>query len=295
VAVDLAAIGRARASLAGLSVGDAFGEAFFVGDDRLARRMIEARQLRPGPWRWTDDTAMAISVAKELATGTFDADGLARRYASAYEHEPWRGYGGAAHTTLQAIARGVPWDQANRAVYPEGSKGNGAPMRSAPIGAYHGWHPPGIVRDARAAALPTHAHPEALDGSVAIALAAAVAATRVTCRRGELLAAVGGELELGPMKQVLLRALDLLDAAPEQAAAELGSGQRVLAIDTVPFAIWCADRHIDDFEAALWATVAGLGDRDTTCAMVGGIVASRVGVAGIPPGWLERREAIPAI
>jgi len=36
--------------------------------------------------------------------------------------------------------------------------------------------------------------------------------------------------------------------------------------------------------------VAGLGDRDTTCAIVGGIVAL---IAEIPEIWLDRCEPLP--
>lgn len=42
----------------------------------------------------------------------------------------------------------------------------------------------------------------------------------------------------------------------------------------------------------MWATVSGLGDRDTTCAIVGGIVALRVGLAGLPSEWLSHREPL---
>ncbi|HZU17499.1 MAG TPA: ADP-ribosylglycohydrolase family protein, partial [Candidatus Dormibacteraeota bacterium] len=67
------------------------------------------------------------------------------------------------------------------------------------------------------------------------------------------------------------------------------------APDTVPFALWCASRSPDDYEAALWLTLRGLGDRDTTGAIVGGIVAARVGSEGIPPGWLAAREPLPPL
>lgn len=40
----------------------------------------------------------------------------------------------------------------------------------------------------------------------------------------------------------------------------------------------------------MWTTVAGLGDRDTNCAILGGIVALRVGDAGLPSRRV-RREA----
>jgi ADP-ribosylglycohydrolase len=37
-----------------------------------------------------------------------------------------------------------------------------------------------------------------------------------------------------------------------------------------------------------------VGDRDTTCAIVGGIVAMSAGVESIPPSWIESREPLPA-
>lgn len=66
----------------------------------------------------------------------------------------------------------------------------------------------------------------------------------------------------------------------------------MLAWDTVPFALLCASRHLDNYEEAFWQTVAGLGDRDTTCAMVGGVVALSVGEVGMPGRWVASREAL---
>jgi ADP-ribosylglycohydrolase len=60
----------------------------------------------------------------------------------------------------------------------------------------------------------------------------------------------------------------------------------------VPFAIWSAAQHLDSYEEALWLTVSGLGDRDTTCAMVGGIVAMSAPQT-IPTVWREARERLP--
>jgi ADP-ribosylglycohydrolase len=42
----------------------------------------------------------------------------------------------------------------------------------------------------------------------------------------------------------------------------------------------------------MWSTVSGLGDRDTTCAIVGGIVALSAGRESIPEAWLKAREPI---
>src|SRR5215213_4060596 len=78
---------RALASLAGLSVGDAFGEQFFARPDDAA-----ARRVPDGLWPYTDDTQMALSVVAVLARrGHIDQDELARSFAAHYE--PFRGYG----------------------------------------------------------------------------------------------------------------------------------------------------------------------------------------------------------
>ena len=48
------------------------------------------------------------------------------------------------------------------------------------------------------------------------------------------------------------------EASVETAVGRLGNGSAVSAPDTVPFALWCAARHLGSYEAALWATVSGL-------------------------------------
>ena len=108
-----ARLARARLSLEGLSLGDAFGERFFVHpaavDALIAERALPAK----AEWTWTDDTAMAISVVEELAAhGEIDRDALAARFARAYELDPRRGYGPGAHRILSAIQEGYLWDVA---------------------------------------------------------------------------------------------------------------------------------------------------------------------------------------
>ncbi len=78
------------------------------------------------------------------------------------------------------------------------------------------------------------------------------------------------------------------------AVSALGNGTKMFSQDTVPFALWCAARHLGAFEEALWTTVSGLGDRDTTCAIVGGILACDPAVE-IPAGWLAAREDLEAL
>src|SRR5689334_6820995 len=89
---------RARGSLEGLSVGDAFGEQFF-GHLSIVERLGGA--LPAAPWTYTDDTVMALSVVDVLSEKrTVDQDLLATLFAARYRFAPRRGYGGTAHDIL---------------------------------------------------------------------------------------------------------------------------------------------------------------------------------------------------
>jgi len=85
----------------------------------------------------------------------------------------------------------------------------------------------------------------------------------------------------------------MLDASVEFAVTVLGNGMQLSAQDTVPFALWCTCQHLFDYEEALWLAVSGLGDRDTICAIVGGIVALSAGMNSIPTAWHDAREPLP--
>src|SRR5688572_24564510 len=111
-------LARAQLALEGLSVGDAFGETFFLPTE-VARELIDGRLVSERrPWRWTDDTAMALSIVEVLAQhGTVDRDALASAFAARYHAESWRGYGGTAHEILCAIGDSVPWTVASAAAF----------------------------------------------------------------------------------------------------------------------------------------------------------------------------------
>src|SRR5882672_3164275 len=276
-----ARLARALLALDGLSVGDAFGERFFVPD---AERRIELRALPSGTWRWTDDTAMAISIVEVLAArGSIDRDLLAQRFGRRYAADAYRGYGATAHDILAELARGADWRSVAKAVFNgQGSKGNGGGMRAAPIGAWFADDLEAVAREARASAEPTHAHPDGQAGAVAIAVAAAVAWRERDAPAADsaqrMLDAAYAHTPPGAVRDWLGKARNIpLDTPIGRVADTLGNGSQVLASDTVPYALWCACRGLDDFEEALWQTVSGLGDRDTTCAMVGGIIALRRG------------------
>jgi ADP-ribosylglycohydrolase len=81
-------------------------------------------------------------------------------------------------------------------------------------------------------------------------------------------------------------------AAAAAWAALVGNGRRILVQDTVPFALWCACHHLEDYAEALWTAVSRFGDCDTLCAIVGGIVVMHEGERGIPEAWTQHREPL---
>ncbi|MFD8599345.1 ADP-ribosylglycohydrolase family protein [Kitasatospora sp. NPDC059646] len=292
--VPVSHAGPALDSLQGLSVGDALGAQFFVPE--TARAHFSARTEPPGPWPWTDDTEMACSVyAAQVERGAVDSYDLT--HAFAVRHDFDRGYGPAANRLLRLIREGGDARRLAAELFDgQGSFGNGAAMRVAPLGAAHADDPAAAVGPAAATAVITHTHPDAVDGAIAVAVAAAHA---VRCRTEPLgaerwLSAVARFTPYGAVRDGLHRARSLLDRSDaREVAAVLGNGSRTSAVDTVPFALWCAARWLDDYPTAVRSAISAGGDMDTVAAITGGVVAARTGTGGIPAAWLAAREPLP--
>ena len=144
-------------ALLGIALGDAFGAPYEGGViERLVWRLIGTRQ---GMRRWTDDTQMTIDLVESLIhCRKIDQDDLARRFAQSYRWS--RGYGPGAARVLKCIRSGESWESASRAVYVNGSYGNGGAMRSPAVGLFFGGQGDAAVAEAaEAAATVTHVDP----------------------------------------------------------------------------------------------------------------------------------------
>lgn len=251
---------------------------------------------------------MAISVVESLQErGTIDPDELASAFARRFDREPDRGYGAGADKLLRRVVAGTAWRDAAASLFGgQGSYGNGAAMRAAPIGAFFAPDLERVRTEALRSAEPTHAHPDGAAGAVAVAVAAAIA-TVGELPRDAMIGEVARWTPAGPTRDRLLRADQLGLAFDVQfAGEELGTGANVTSRDTVPFSVWAAVRHLDSYEEALWTATAHPGldlapnvisnfaiDRDTVGAIVGSIVVCATGVEGIPLLWREATERIP--
>jgi len=283
----------ARVALEGLSVGDALGR------DR------DNRDGAPGPWRYSDDTEMAIAILEVLTQrGGVEQDALAAAFVRRFEADMERGYGPMAYWLLFQLTRGHDWRAVSKQVFSgQGSLGNGAAMRAAPIGAYFFDDLAEAARQAQLSAVITHAHPDGQAGAIAVVVAAACAHASRQNRSAAGDAAAGlfehvlAHTPDGPTREGIKRAARLGPVAAVTASVALGDGTLVRSSDTVPLSLWCAARHLDDYEAALSTALdacrAPAADRDTVCAIVGSIVVLFAGRESIPARWLESRERLP--
>jgi ADP-ribosylglycohydrolase len=278
-------------ALEGLSVGDAFGDRYFGPGVEVMPR-IERRELAAAPWPWTDDTHMALSIVEMLCSeGTIDQDALALRFAE--RMDPHRKYGVGAFNLLTAIRdEGAAWRRASVSLFDgRGSFGNGAAMRVAPLGAYFADDLARTVHEARLASEVTHAHSEGIAGGIAVAVAAAHAC--LGALDTSLFDVVLAHTPRGYLHETITEARSIAgDVGLVEAASRLGNGSGVTAPDTVPLCLWICAHHARTYEEALWTTVAALGDRDTTCAIVGGVVTCARGIASVPAAWLAAREPL---
>lgn len=248
--------------------------------------------------RFTDDTALMVAVAESLiAVGSVDVDDVAARMAAAYRAEPWRGYGAGAAALLERVASGEAWGPLSQGQFGgSGSFGNGAAMRVAPVGLYVSGDPQRAAHLGRSTALPTHTHPEAVDGASAQAAAVAVlsdtdsSALRVDVVLGQVLAVAGTLTE--PLEWVRRSWLDGT-LTIDSIRGEVGNGIR--AIEAVPAAVACFAAFPTSFEAALTMAVGLGGDTDTIAAMTGALSGALLGESAIPDSWRCRAEGYEAV
>jgi ADP-ribosylglycohydrolase len=289
----------AEVVLDGLSVGDAFGELFAYGSESVRERV--GKGVMAGPWWWTDDTAMALGIMECLQrAGTIEEPTLAWIFSRNYKRQPDRGYGRMARKVLDGIAAGEDWQHVSSNAFDGGSMGNGGAMRVGPLGAWFADDLDRVAKEAWRSARVTHWHPEGIAGAVAVALAVALAWQTRDLPAAEARRIISSEMVKRTPEGATHSMVESAcrfdpSSSPAEAGRNLGNGALVTAPDTIPYVIWSALRSLDDFAEALLATVEGGGDCDTNAAMVGSIVAARLGRSSIPAEWLTAREPLPQL
>jgi ADP-ribosylglycohydrolase len=210
--------------------------------------------------------------------------------------EPSRGYGQSTAGLLSFVKQGLPWRALSlSAMGGSGSFGNGAAMRVAPVGAFFAEDLAAAAREARLSAEVTHSHPDGIAGAIAVAVATALTwqTRQAPLDVGAFIEQVHALVPPSAVRDAIENVLDVPASAGALEAADLlGNGAMISARDTVPFCLWEIAQGLG-YEESLWSTVSALGDRDTNCAIVGGAVALRDSMPGIPAVWLASRERLP--
>ncbi|MCC6361070.1 MAG: ADP-ribosylglycohydrolase family protein [Phycisphaerales bacterium] len=285
-------------ALLGTMIGDQLG-APFEGQsaETIALRFCTAGRS-PAEWirdsQYTDDTQMMIGLAESLASlGHVDESDLARRFVENYE--PYRGYGGGTHQVIAALRSGISWQKAATLAFPQGSFGNGAAMRVAPVGAFYHADATATRRTAaERSAQVTHAHPLGIEGAVlqAHAVAEAIRSAGSPFDPAAFIDRISADIRSDgdEYTRSLARARALLDSLPSADEVTAALGCDVRAHRSVPTAVYAFAAHWASFSDAVLFAVSLGGDTDTIGAMTGAIAGAYHGLEGIPSDWIDALE-----
>ncbi len=283
-------VDRIYGSLIGLIFADAVGSRFEGIQQHQLRSQFKDKlaafeyALNRQELRYTDDGQMTLAVAEYLADNqAIASDDLMRRFVDAYES--WRGYGRGARVLIEAFRDNAEYEFLAEHLFPGGSLGNGAAMRSAPIGLCFIGDLERIWQEAKNCAWPTHRHELGIEGAQLIAVTASIAASQSSI--APLLLAES----LLPLCSTVVfqNRLERLRGVKEDKDIEqFGNG--IEAHESVVTALACFALYPQDYQQAVSTALWQGGDTDTIAAMAGALVGAHVGSCfskGLP---LERLE-----
>jgi len=186
----------------------------------------------------------------------------------------------------------MPGGEAAYSVYADGSLGNGAAMRVAPLSLLFAHKNEQLIQAVALASSVTHAHPIGIQGAQLIA-SAVDAALRAGSGREVFDCAAAGTYDL-PFRQRLILARGMFGEEPDhrEVASVLGNG--IAAHESVVSALVIACMFIDRPFAEMIGFVVGVGgDVDTIGAMSGAIWGAFRGRNALPDPplrYLEDRD-----
>lgn len=289
---------RCRGAVLGSAFGDVLGAPV---EGWPAMRIAEvygalpdaATLFRAAAGRYTDDTQMMLATLRSiLRCRRIDGEDCGRLCAGMFD--PQRRYGRSATAVLEAIRQGADPRRTARLLFPQGSWGNGAAMRIAPVGLLCGALSAESLRAQVAEAVCfTHDHPEAVDAALVLALVIGRFSRQAADQpidTVELLAELATVCTDTTMHNALLHAMRLLSAKMPVAAAAQKLGNGVRSSESVPLALYAALFHLDAPLEAVLAAVACGGDSDTLAAMAGAVVGARHGDSCFPSAWHQALE-----
>lgn len=290
---------RAAGVLLGLATGDALGARYEFQPplpDAIAVGMFGGGQLGWEPGEWTDDTAMAIPIARAAAAGLDLRDEAALdRIAAAWSDWAYDAkdvgiqIGTVIKRATSPTAAGLRAAAAAYSARSHRSSGNGSLMRVAPVALAYLDDPDGLVEAATALSQLTHTHPDAVEACVIWSLG-----IRHAVLHGSF-DGVRAALDRLPAERAALwsERLDEAEANPPTrfnhngwVVEALQGAWSAITRTPVPELNPAADRYpCGHFAKALEAAVRGGRDTDTVAAIAGGLLGARWGASAVPARW----------
>ena len=274
--------------LIGLALGDAVCAPFEGGIlERFLWKFFSS--TKTGEIRFTDDTQMTIDIARSLiAYQGINQDALADQFASSYQWS--RGYGPTAAKLLKAIKKGHDWRTLNTKFFKEGSFGNGAAMRIAPIALFYPNNSRLMLHAVKQSSVITHAHPDAIDGAKIIAQVLVYMLNENEGNIFEQLRKTQNSVYQNKLKTAQKWLTNNHKPTTKEVAKQLGNG--IQAINSTVTAVYLALRFIGrDYNKMIEFIQKLKGDTDTIAAMAGAIWGAKNGLKAIKHPKLKILES----
>jgi ADP-ribosyl-[dinitrogen reductase] hydrolase len=281
---------RARGCLLGQLCGDALGSAveFSAASSIVSKYPNGLREIIPSPvWNTiagqpTDDSEMALALARTLVQFGFDIEKVAGAYGQWLQSNPFDVGGTILKATSGIVEATMRGERLELAVYDKAnweSEANGALMRQSPL-AIWGWALPkeelaAIVK--RDTAL-THPNRVCRDASAALIVAMSTAIREGLNARATYEVAQEWDTVHGTSPSVT-EAIE--KASGEKPDFGKHSGHVIVALQNALFQLL----HADSLEEGVVATVMAGGDTDTNAAIAGSLLGAVYGLGSIPPQW----------
>lgn len=306
-----AQLDRAVGALLGTAAGDALGAGFEFGPPLAADAevgMIGGGGLGWAPGEWTDDTSMAIVIARVAADGV-DLRSESAQDVIVADWAEWastaRDVGTQTRAVLTAAAESGRVDAARcraaaAALHERTGRtaGNGALTRAAPVALAFLEDPEGLADAADALSALTHPDPEAGEACVLWCLA-----IRHAVLTGELDVRVGLAAFAPERAAVWVERLDEAEANPPSFFEHNGWVVHALqgawsAIHRTPVP---SDQpsagifRVQHLRLALEEAVRGGRDTDTVAAIAGGLLGAAYGGTAVPATWRRRLHGRPGL
>lgn len=225
------------------------------------------------------------------------------QYHSWLMEVPWlyarRAPGNTCISELETGGRGTVQRPAND------SKGCGGVMRTAPAGLF-AHSPDEAMRIGASAAALTHGHPLGYipAGALSYIVNAAahtdlplseIAEAAISAAERYFSSIPEAKAELPVFRMLIEQAIAYAegDADDVEAIASLGDGW--VGEEALAVALYCALEHENDFTGCICAAVNHNGDSDSTGAIAGNILGTRIGLSGIDTIWTDLLEGVPEL